>query len=763
MTKQFDGDTLNNTLIGSWGDDLIDGQGGADVMAGGGGNDIYIVDNVGDVVRETPDFHIFDDTLVQLVSSTVEQVRGDGASTAPAINADGSAIVFFSTSNNLYANFSPTNNELVIKLPDTQDVAPLHTTSDGALASPGPEAEIQITPDSHYVVFSSAAVNLSGADTTANDDIYVKDLTTDTVTFESQAGAGGGSALARLDPVISDDGRYVAFTALENLLGADANGASDTDVFLRDRQTGSLALVSGAEDGSVQGSSDNGADSDSANASLAVTADGTVLVAFESAAGHLPGATDGNGQKDIFIKILGTPSLIDLTETLSQGVKGVAANGPSFDAQFTADGHYLIFSTQATTLLASDSNGSVDLFRYDAVADQLELVNTSRAGAQSNFGALHGDISADGRFVVFESRSTNLVTIANDSNARDKIFVKDMDTGDIEVVSRTSTGAFVPDFSAAHAQISDDGRFIVFSTQAALTANDAGTNQDVYRVPNPLYSPADEIHASVDYTLPAGVEVLLLTGNAALRGTGNGLDNLMTGNDAANVLSGGAGNDTLHGMGAADVLSGDAGNDLLDGGDGLDTASYALAAAAVTVNLNLLGAQNTGGAGSDSLSSIENLLGGKFNDRLSGDAGANRIDGGAGNDVLSGGGSQDVLLGGLGRDTLSGGAAADTFVFKRSSESGITAALADIVKDFKHAEHDRIDLSAIDARSGTTAKNDAFKFIGTHAFDSHNASGQLHFDAAHHMLYASTDADTAPEFALSLPGVNSLAAGDFIL
>jgi len=132
--------------------------------------------------------------------------------------------------------------------------------------------------------------------------------------------------------------------------------------------------------------------------------------------------------------------------------------------------------------------------------------------------------------------------------------------------------------------------------------------------------------------------------------TGSGFDDTLTGNGGDNALSGGAGNDTLEGA---------AGNDALDGGVGIDTASYASATAAVTVSLALPGAQNTVGAGTDTLAGIENLTGTKYADVLSGDGGANVLTGGAGNDTLGGGAGDDVLTGGAGNDTLAGGAGDD--------------------------------------------------------------------------------------------------------
>jgi serralysin len=131
----------------------------------------------------------------------------------------------------------------------------------------------------------------------------------------------------------------------------------------------------------------------------------------------------------------------------------------------------------------------------------------------------------------------------------------------------------------------------------------------------------------------------------------NGNDKLygFAGNDK---LDGGAGVDTLDGSTGNDALTGGAGADKLIGGSGTDTASYATAKAAVRANLTN-SSTNTGDALGDTYSSIENLLGSAFNDRLVGNSGVNMLTGGTGSDTLTGGAGADKLIGGSGTDTAS--------------------------------------------------------------------------------------------------------------
>ncbi|QNT70517.1 calcium-binding protein [Defluviicoccus vanus] len=152
-------------------------------------------------------------------------------------------------------------------------------------------------------------------------------------------------------------------------------------------------------------------------------------------------------------------------------------------------------------------------------------------------------------------------------------------------------------------------------------------------------------------TIAGGYSV---AGNVSLFGDG-GNDSLTGQGSGGETFDGGTGNDTILGLEGADVLIGGVGNDSLDGGDGFDFADYQASGGAVSVSLALTTAQNTQGAGIDTLIRIEGVNGSAYNDTLSGDAGANVLNGVAGNDSLTGGSGADTLLGGAGDDSLNGG------------------------------------------------------------------------------------------------------------
>jgi Ca2+-binding RTX toxin-like protein len=249
---------------------------------------------------------------------------------------------------------------------------------------------------------------------------------------------------------------------------------------------------------------------------------------------------------------------------------------------------------------------------------------------------------------------------------------------------------------------------------------------------------------------------------------GSALGDTMVGSASANLLNGDAGEDSLNGGAGADTLVGGAGNDSyvvdsagdrviewVNGGIDLAQSSTSHVLASEVENLLLLGTAAINGTGNT------------LDNRMTGNSGANSLDGAAGADSLAGGGGSDTLAGGAGADTLAGGPGSDRFVFRSAADSGATSATWDVIADFSRAQADRVDLSPLDANAGTAGVNEAFAFIGSAAFSTVDATGQVRgtYDAllGGVVMYASDDADISAEFVLFLRGATSLQAGDLLL
>jgi serralysin len=274
-----------------------------------------------------------------------------------------------------------------------------------------------------------------------------------------------------------------------------------------------------------------------------------------------------------------------------------------------------------------------------------------------------------------------------------------------------------------------------------------------------------------------GKDILYGTAGDDYLSGGNGKET-MFGGFGDDFLTGGNGKDILYGGFGDDVLNGGSANDTLNGGLGNDTATYAAEKAGVTVSLAVAGAQNTGSAGTDTLVSIENLVGSNFGDSLTGDALANvlnglggndtlngglgndTLNGGSGNDALNGGFGNDLLIGGFGRDVMAGGAGFDRFDFNAAAESVPGLFSRDVITDFTGngiLAGDMIDVSTMDANT-LVVGNQAFTFIGAAAF---TAAGQLRYSGG--VLQGSTDADLSSEFEVALAGAPSLTVFDLVL
>jgi serralysin len=260
----------------------------------------------------------------------------------------------------------------------------------------------------------------------------------------------------------------------------------------------------------------------------------------------------------------------------------------------------------------------------------------------------------------------------------------------------------------------------------------------------------DTVKASVDHTLRANVENLVLTGTDTINGTGNSLNNRLSGNSANNVLDGRLGADTMSGNKGNDTYIVNNANDVVseDVDAGIDTvrASVTHTLRASVENLVLTGTNAINGTGNS------------LNNRLTGNSASNTLNAGAGSDMIIGNAGSDTLIGGLDRDTLTGGSESDTFVYRSTNESKVGLSNRDVITDFKGSEGDKIDLSAIDAFSGL-AGNQAFTYIGSDPFSG--TRGEVRFASS--ILQANTGTDKMVDMEVELKGVTTFSTNFLVL
>jgi Tol biopolymer transport system component len=315
-------------------------------------------------------------------------------------------------------------------------------------AAPAPVSNPVISGDGRFVAFQ-----------VGNRDLYLRDRETGTIEPISISSSGAAANGESSSPAISGDGRFVAFrSSADNLVPGDTNGTAD--ILLRDRERGTTELVSVAPDGSP---------ANEPSFSPAVSADGR-FVAFASGAGNLaPGET--NGRLQIYLRDRQTGT----TERVS--VAGSApADGNSFSPSISADGRFVAFDSYATNLAPPDTNYAPDAFVRDRQSGTTELVSVATDGAPAGY-SIRPSISADGRFVAFQSEATNLLPALAGWQA---IFLRDRQTETTELMSAAADGSPANDYCYAP-MVSADGRFVAFQSSANnLVPGDTNGAPDVF-------------------------------------------------------------------------------------------------------------------------------------------------------------------------------------------------------------------------------------------------------------------------------------------
>lgn len=310
-----------------------------------------------------------------------------------------------------------------------------------------------ISADGRYVAFESYANNLVPGDTNGTWDIFVHDRQTvvmEHVSVDSQGVQGNN--LSR-NPSISADGRYVTFESYAtNLVPGDTN--ANPDIFVHDRQTGVTERVS---------VDSQGVQSNSMSRNASISADGH-HVSFNSHANNLvPG--DTNWTEDTFTH----NRLTGATKRVSVNSRGVQANHTSYKSSNSADGRYVVFTSDANNLVPGDTNYDPDIFVHDCQTGVTERVSVDSFGAQGHGqSGIRGPscLSADGRYVAFQSEASNLVL--GDTNGLADVFVHDRQTGVTERVSVDSFGAQANGYGneSDYPSISANGRYVAFESGA---------------------------------------------------------------------------------------------------------------------------------------------------------------------------------------------------------------------------------------------------------------------------------------------------------
>ncbi len=405
---------------------------------------------------------------VQLLSARNPSVPlpagGDGNSAAPVLSPDGRFVVFTSAANDLV----PGGNSVYALNVFLRDRASNTTVLvsgnlSGTGGGNGNSMLGQVSTNGQFVVFQSDASNLAPNDTNGVTDIFVSDLVAGTTTLVSVSTNGGPANGASTDPVITPDGRYVAFiSSASNLVPGDTNGIAD--VFVRDLVAGTNDLVSvGAFLASGGPSSIMG--------TPVITPDGR-YVAFFSMATNLVPAVPGTSTGEVYVRdrLMGTTTWASTNAAAIVSATLGLSGMPAYHPRLSDDGRYIAFKAGATS-----TTGAVVILQYDSTLATTAVINTNGIGWSTALDDSYGpEMTPDGRFIAFAKQEGSL------GSGYASVHVWDTQLTLDTLVSDDGSGVPTNTTSCAPV-ISPDGQFVAFLSNATnLVANAVSNGSHVY-------------------------------------------------------------------------------------------------------------------------------------------------------------------------------------------------------------------------------------------------------------------------------------------
>ncbi|WP_449476560.1 TolB family protein [Streptomyces abikoensis] len=403
------------------------------------------------------------------VSVASDGTQADAESWGASLSADGRYAVFASRAATLVPGAGSAGHVFVRDL-RTGRTELVSAASDGTPAGTGASSP-SISGDGRYVVFDSGS-DLAAGSNPDGSDVFLRDRRTGrTEVLVKNRTAGGGS---NHSPVISTDGRYVAFVSgRDDLVPGDTNQRED--VFVLDRRRGTTRRVSVASDGT---------EADGMSGYPVISADGS-RVAFRTAAGNLvPGASTRKpshkpagglarpGLYGFYVHDLRTGRTERAAETYD-GLPALVTGGTGL----SPDGRYALFSSPEQ-VAEDDTNGASDVYAKDLLTGATRRLSLAADGSQAHGSSYGAAMSADDQHVFFASDAGNLVP--GDTNDRQDVFVRDLRTGAVERLNVAADGT-QDNGNAGEVRTDLLGRTAVFNSWGSnLVPGDTNNTGDVF-------------------------------------------------------------------------------------------------------------------------------------------------------------------------------------------------------------------------------------------------------------------------------------------
>jgi Ca2+-binding RTX toxin-like protein len=456
--------------------------------------------------RQTTQIAIGDPILGSVSFSGTEV--GNGDSTAPVLSFDGTKVAFLSTATNLVEGFIDNNAfRADIFFRDlTTGVTRLVSRS---ATRPG-TAEFQpsaplISDDGQFVFFTSGSRDQIVGDNNDFSDVFAYDTVNDTMELVSVAADGTQANSNSFLLGISYDGRFVLFSSnANNLAPGDVSSTARHKLFLKDRQTGTVTLISADQFGNVGGTSPFS----SSDGKAVVTPDGRFVAFTSSSTSLVSGVSDTSDTNDLFVRDVAN-STVQLVSVSSDGTaaRGVTDSGAGFKIVLSDDGRFVAFESSGNDLAASFPNANYKIYVRDLQTGTTRPVTLNATGTavgtrpSSTIQALFTlqSMSADGRFVAFLSNAIDHVTGITDTNLVPDLFIRDLVNNTTSLASRNTLGTSTANTNTVSAILSRDGQKVFFTSDATNLVRhftDGGT------VTTDLFSNSD--HVSLVYIAPNG-------------------------------------------------------------------------------------------------------------------------------------------------------------------------------------------------------------------------------------------------------------------
>jgi hypothetical protein len=384
------------------------------------------------------------------------------------VSADGRLVAFESRATDLLTRLTSGRSNIFVRDLISGATTLVSVDSSGSQDGNNDSFFPSISADGKFVAFESTATNLLTNPSSGRSNIFVRDLTKGTTTLVSAVDSSGsqdGNDDSSF-PSISADGRFVAFESIAtNLLTSPTSGTSN--IFVRDLMSGTTTLVSVDSSGSQDGNNHSFFPS--------ISTDGR-FVAFNSRAKNLL-TKPTSGRNNVFVRDLAsaTTTLVSLDSSGSQD-----GNNDSLFPSISADGKYVAFESRATNLLTNPTSGRSNIFVRDLASATTTLVSLDSSGSQDgNNDSFVPSISADGRFVAFESRATDLLT--SPTSGRSNIFIRDLISGTTTLISINKAATLDGNNNSFVPSISSTGKFVAFESLASnLVDDDTNGLSDIF-------------------------------------------------------------------------------------------------------------------------------------------------------------------------------------------------------------------------------------------------------------------------------------------